>query len=278
MSTNNNQSNDISECPVVGHNNPAKQQQSSATIPNNDNNNNTSITTNQSTCPATPFLDSINPNNNMPTNLAQQPWPGQILPLDTNRVLSSIPKAEPSNNSSSTPPPPLPQHQTGVEQSKVWVYPSEQQFFNAMKRKGWSNADERDMNVIVQIHNAVNEKSWAEVKKWEALHACDCEIGPRLLKFSGKPTEMSPKARFLTMLGYTPPFDRHDWIIDRCGKQVRYVVDFYQGKQQFSNQPQSSTTPPPPPPVSMYIDARPALDSFEAVWDRMKMWIWSWKN
>jgi hypothetical protein len=23
------------------------------------------------------------------------------------------------------------------------------------------------------------------------------------------------------------PFDRHDWIVDRCGREVRYVIDFY---------------------------------------------------
>ena len=23
------------------------------------------------------------------------------------------------------------------------------------------------------------------------------------------------------------PFDRHDWYVDRCGREVRYVIDFY---------------------------------------------------
>lgn len=23
------------------------------------------------------------------------------------------------------------------------------------------------------------------------------------------------------------PFDRHDWFIDRCGKEVRYIIDYY---------------------------------------------------
>jgi len=26
---------------------------------------------------------------------------------------------------------------------------------------------------------------------------------------------------------YPEPFDRHDWIVDRCGKEVRYVIDYY---------------------------------------------------
>jgi cytochrome c heme-lyase len=28
-------------------------------------------------------------------------------------------------------------------------------------------------------------------------------------------------------MGGAVPFDRHDWIVDRCGKEVRYVIDFY---------------------------------------------------
>lgn len=30
-------------------------------------------------------------------------------------------------------------------------------------------------------------------------------------------------------MGYELPFDRHDWIVDRCGKEVRYVIDYYDG-------------------------------------------------
>ena len=40
---------------------------------------------------------------------------------------------------------------------------------------------------------------------------------------------------------------------------MRYVIDFY------------STQPRPGSPVAMFIDARPALDSFEALWDRVKL-------
>ena len=28
-------------------------------------------------------------------------------------------------------------------------------------------------------------------------------------------------------MGYQLPFDRHDWIVDRNGKEVRYVIDYY---------------------------------------------------
>lgn len=52
--------------------------------------------------------------------------------------------------------------------SDNWVYPSQQQFFNAMLRKGWSPREE-DMPQVVAIHNTVNERTWAEVRKWEAI-------------------------------------------------------------------------------------------------------------
>lgn len=65
---------------------------------------------------------------------------------------------------------------------------------------------------------------------------------------------MSPKARFNTLLGYTAPFDRHDWVIDRCGTKVEYVIDFYAGKQG----PQGGKP-------SFYLDVRPKLNSWEGV-------------
>ncbi len=44
----------------------------------------------------------------------------------------------------------------------------------------------------------------------------------------GRPTELSPKAWFYTRLyGGIRPFDRHDWTLDRCGREVRYVIDYY---------------------------------------------------
>ena len=85
--------------------------------------------------------------NQMPTDLAQKPLPGQSMPLDTERVVSSIPMAEAS-------------------ESKFWIYPSEQMFFDAMRRKNW-NPNEVDMKTVVPIHNAVNERAWGEILKWE---------------------------------------------------------------------------------------------------------------
>lgn len=85
----------------------------------------------------------------------QQPSPGQPFPLPTNRVTSTIPKA-------------------GTDDER-WVYPSPQMFWNAMVRKGWKwEKDEvqaNDMDHIIRIHNANNERAWDEILRWEALHA-----------------------------------------------------------------------------------------------------------
>lgn len=58
---------------------------------------------------------------------------------------------------------------------------------------------------------------------------------------------------------YELPFDRHDWIVDRCGKDVRYVIDYYDGGDVDNHY------------EFAILDVRPALDSVENVWDRMKV-------
>lgn len=73
----------------------------------------------------------------------------------------------------------------------------------------------------------------------------------------GRPQDLSPRARFFNLFYRTPkPFDRHDWTVDRCGKEVRYVIDYYSG--------------PAGQEGVFYCDVRPALDSFEALKDRVK--------
>ena len=66
--------------------------------------------------------------------------------------------------------------------------------------------------------------------------------------------------------GYQLPFDRHDWIVDRCGKEVRYVIDYYDvGEVDIRDH------------SFAVLDVRPALDSPEALWDRMKVAWWRWR-
>lgn len=56
-------------------------------------------------------------------------------------------------------------------------------------------------------------------------------------------------------MGYQKPFDRHDWVVDRCGTKVEYVIDFYEGKRGGNVAPAG--------PVSFYLDVRPKLNSLE---------------
>uniref|UniRef100_A0A3B4FE32 Holocytochrome c-type synthase n=1 Tax=Pundamilia nyererei TaxID=303518 RepID=A0A3B4FE32_9CICH len=187
----------------------------------------------------------IDPANMMPPP-NQTPAPDQPFELSVRREESTIPR-----------------HDT----EKNWVYPSEQMFWNAMLRKGWRWRDDDlskgDMTNIIKIHNQNNEQAWQEILKWEAL---ELPVGQRIERFGGKAKEYSPRARLRHWMGYELPFDRHDWIVDRCGKEVRYIIDYYDGEinkdtYQFST-----------------LDVRPAFDSLEAVWDRMKVAWWRWTS
>ena len=139
-------------------------------------------------------------------------------------------------------------------------------FFDALSRKAHSPRAE-DMALVVPIHNAVNERAWAEIKGWElgssrgrrGNEGCG---GPRLRSFSGESGRLTPRARWFGWLGYERPFDRHDWVVERCvgegggegeggggkGEEVEYVIDFYRGRGGMGN---------------FYLDVRPKLNSWE---------------
>jgi cytochrome c heme-lyase len=153
--------------------------------------------------------DSLNPLNRMPNSPAQHRADGQEAALSTERVQSTIPK--------------------GGNDGSTWEYPSQQMFYNALARKGkGAGVDEGSMESVVAIHNNMNEKTWKRVLEWEQLHCDECSEPRRLIRFVGRPHELTPKAALKYYLGMAPrPFDRHDWTVDRCGKEVRYVIDYY---------------------------------------------------
>jgi len=191
----------------------------------------------------------IDPSNRMPPP-NQQPSPGQPFLLSTDRQTSTIPKA--------------------TAEGECWVYPSEQMFWNAMLRKGWRWRDEdiapEDMSNIIKIHNRNNEDAWQEVLKWEALHADECRE-PTLKSFGGKAKDFSPRALFRhKVLGYDLPFDRHDWIVSRNGKEIRYIIDYYDGGEVAKDY------------RFTILDVRPAFDSTEAWWDRTRVAWWRWRS
>ncbi|KAF8659873.1 hypothetical protein AX16_001757 [Volvariella volvacea WC 439] len=184
---------------------------------------------------------SINPYNQMP-DLAQAPAPGQTTYLPTTRTESSIPR----------------------DSSVKWEYPSPQQFYNALVRKGWETPEEH-IETMVEIHNFLNEQAWQEVMKWEKRQYQHDDI--QLSRLKGRPGELSPKARFFLLAGWLfpskfntePPFDRHDWVVRRpqTGEEVRYVIDYY-------------SAPPEPDGSPVFsLDVRPALDSFSCIKERI---------
>lgn len=230
-------------------------------------------------------LSKINPLNYMFTSISQAPAPDQTYALPTTRDESTIPKGSGDGN---------------------WEYPSPQQMYNALLRKGHTDTDITAVESMVSIHNFLNEGAWAEIIEWErrfgkglkrgwevtkkgeensamALRRLEAQEGdveqPTLIRFQGRPQDMTPKAAMLQMMGWLypskfatePPFDRHDWFVSRKidgePKEVRYVIDYYEGPTEATGEP------------VFFLDVRPAMTPTGAV-ERLMRWggdIW-WKG
>ncbi|GAA5903764.1 hypothetical protein JCM8208_006571 [Rhodotorula glutinis] len=239
----------------------------------------------------------LNPVNNMP-ELAQQQSHGQKMHLPLERTMSSIPRAASGSSSSpmacpvahgSSDAPDAPKEPAAAP-AKVdqWEYPSPQQFYNALVRKGWETPEE-SVEMMVSIHNWINEEAWAQVRQWEEKHPGGDRSS--LAAFTGRPQDLSPKARYhLFMAKLFPnsyasirPFDRHDWTIHRptasgaggssymSGGSTqpytarRYVIDYYHLPNDEDGNPVFS------------LDVRPAVDDVAAVQERIAKW-WDLKK
>lgn len=150
--------------------------------------------------------------------------------LSTERDVSSIPRylapTAPAQAGSGSPPPPAPSSSSSaageanacpmheqnansaeaaatVASEQNWVYPSPASFYTALERKQ-RNPRAQDMDIVVPIHNAVNERVWQQVLDWEreamGLGPGE-ETGCRLVSFVGKPKQMSPRARWKSFIG-----------------------------------------------------------------------------
>ena len=188
----------------------------------------------------------------------QLPNPSQTMELSTERVSSTIPKGGTTTESDGS--------------SSTWTYPSPQQFYNALSRKGKFDANggesevatEDDMASVVALHNNMNEKTWARVVEWERQTYGE-DSSPKLLRFCGRPHDLAPKAAVKHyLLGHPLPYDRHDWTVLRDdGSTVRYVIDYYydetrartSGESAMPSLHDRSATP------SLLVDVRPALDA-----------------
>ncbi|EOA92177.1 Cytochrome c1 heme lyase [Exserohilum turcicum] len=183
--------------------------------------------------------------------------------LGTEREVSTIPRALPDDAAPASARPANNERDTGADKKTGnWIYPSEQMFFDAMRRKAY-DPSAPDMRTIVPIHNAVNERAWHEIKNWEKGRGSEACGGPKLASFSGLSTSLTPRARWKSFLGYQAPFDRHDWVVDRCGTKIEYVIDFYAGKDEGKVGKA----------LNFYLDVRPKLNSWEGIKTRvLKFW------
>lgn len=176
--------------------------------------------------------------------------------------------------------------------------------YNAMLRKGYTDTPADAVESMVAVHNFLNEGAWAEIMGWERRFSkgiaegykiCargeenanialgqedpfdttwrDKEIPPpKLLRFTGRPGDATPKSQVLQWLGWAfpakfgtpPPFDRHDWFVQRHGpngsEEVRYVIDYYEGEPEPTGEP------------VFYLDVRPAVDGPRAATERVVRW------
>jgi cytochrome c heme-lyase len=122
-------------------------------------------------------MGQVNSLNNIP-DLAQAPSPGQQTFLPLERTISSIPRANtgsasasacPVAHSTSTPATTGGNTAAKEEKTEQWEYPSPQQFYNALVRKGWETPEE-SVEMMVNIHNWLNEEAWQQVRRWEEKH------------------------------------------------------------------------------------------------------------
>lgn len=145
----------------------------------------------------------------MPSNLSQSRAPNQTVDLPVDREESTIPRGDSDSN---------------------WEYPSPQQMYNAMLRKGYDDTPQDAVESMVAVHNFLNEGAWAEIVGWENRfsrglgqgwnHCQNGEEGfdtemvsrelgkeeePRLIRFQGRPRDMTPKAKIFQMLGQVYP-------------------------------------------------------------------------
>ncbi|ADV23136.1 cytochrome c heme-lyase [Cryptococcus gattii Ru294] len=208
--------------------------------------------------------DALDPTTHMPVNLSLSRQPDQKLDLPTERTASTIPRPYTAPGGEA--------YGTG----NTWDYPSPQQFYNALVRKGWETPED-SVEVMVAIHNFLNERAWDEVMKWEKrLPGGDQS---QLARFQGRPGELSPKARFHLWAGKLfpskfntePPFDRHDWVVTRPSPSApqetvtaRYVIDYYSAPPDEDGNPVFS------------LDVRPALDNLEAIKQRISVGVEEW--
>lgn len=239
--------------------------------------------TNSPPQPTPSYVSKLNPLNYMPSNISnKREADQQSIHLPLEREPSTIPRGDGTGN---------------------WEYPSPQQMYNAMLRKGYTDTPADAVESMVAVHNFLNEGAWEEIRDWEHRFSGGLWRGweisrhgeegaqrqmvlhelrnpqqeklpePQLVRFLGRPNDPTPKSRILSTLAQlipsqfpnNPPFDRHDWYVQRYGpggskEEVRYVIDYYSGPPEPTGEP------------VFYLDVRPAVDGPRAACERLMRW------
>ncbi len=115
------------------------------------------------------------------------------------------------------------------EDGKYWENPSANQLYRSLKRKN-KGIDHNDAASVAHIHEAVTSQTWDQIMEYEADYGVSskCKVNDiKLARFQGMYGIDSYKAKFMGFFFGLKPYDRHDWTIDRCGQEVKYIIDYY---------------------------------------------------
>ncbi len=82
-----------------------------------------------------------------------------------------------------------------------------------------------------------------------SLPLCSECPNPTLSRFYGMDGVYSFKAQIYRRFFGLTPFDRHDWVVNRCGKEVKYIIDYYSIETPIPDQPGETH-------IDYFIDAR----------------------
>ncbi|KAF2097034.1 hypothetical protein NA57DRAFT_41598 [Rhizodiscina lignyota] len=258
----------------------------------------TSVPTNsspQSEQPSTGGTSSwmwkINPLNLMPSLPNAPTTSSQTVSLPLEREGSSIPRGPcaPSSKSAGGCP-----------------YPSPQQMYNALLRKGYTDTDPTAVPAMVSVHNFLNEGAWAEILEWERRFSPGLYTGwrissrgeensyfgamteleedgwrkamrktpePRLLRFEGRPQDRTPRSRWLELLGKVWPTEYSSAPpFDRHDWYVlRHMPDGSTKEVRYVIDYYSGPTETTGEPV-FYLDVRPAIDGPTGFGERILRW------
>jgi len=105
--------------------------------------------------------------------------------------------------------------------------------------------------------------AWEQIFKWEAMHGGGMECGGiKLISFARFKSNRTPSAAWAVFMGHKPPYERQDWITDRCGVINRYIIDFYKRPRDYKD--------PDSPEDVLVIYARPSIRNWDGAKLRMR--------